>query len=139
MERRGTAGKLNLLNMATEGLKDFLEQLRPTPFLEVNNYDFKARWKLMMLIAKSICPGFTLGKYNTEIYENGLRYFSGDKKASILSIVACSFMGLQDQEKPYFLRSCRHLTKEALPEMDFNPSQLILSSMAYLIQVRNIL
>lgn len=60
---------------------DFLEQIRPKPYLVFKEYDFSQRFKSMIEIANIVCPGFELTEYNKNLYENGVRYMAGDPKS----------------------------------------------------------
>lgn len=58
--------------------QEFLDNIRPVPYLEQLEYDFKRRRKSLLIIAKTLCPSFVIDDDNRDIYENAIRYFAGD-------------------------------------------------------------
>jgi DNA replication protein DnaC len=63
-----------------EKREDFLASLRPANYLMYKNYDFAARWESLLMIATAMLPNFQIYDESRRIYENGIRYFSGDPK-----------------------------------------------------------
>jgi len=57
---------------------DFMSLITPKPYLDSKEYDFEKRFQSLVEIANSVCPGFEFTEYNQKLYENGVRYFSGD-------------------------------------------------------------
>ena len=60
---------------------DFLESLKPKPYLEFKEYNFTQRFSSMEKIAGVVCPGFELTEHNRNLYENGVRYMAGDPES----------------------------------------------------------
>jgi hypothetical protein len=56
----------------------FLNKIRPEPFLVTKEYDFQKRYESLLEIALTICPDFEIFAEEKKIYENAIRYFSGD-------------------------------------------------------------
>jgi len=56
----------------------FLDKIKPIPYLISKEYDFLKRYESLMEIALTICPGFKISDEEKKIYENAIRYFSGD-------------------------------------------------------------
>lgn len=58
--------------------EEFLKALEPKPYLLSNEYDFAKRIESFYLIAKTMIPGFDLSANEITLYENAIKYFSGD-------------------------------------------------------------
>ena len=56
----------------------FLNKIRPVPYLVTKEYDFQKRYESLLEIALTICPDFKISNEEKKIYENAIRYFSGD-------------------------------------------------------------
>lgn len=61
---------------------EFISKIIPRPRLVYQEYNFERRLDSLLRIAQRICPEFVLDKYNTEIYEQGCRYFAADPACS---------------------------------------------------------
>ena len=57
----------------------FMKEIKPTPYLKYQKYDFEKRLESFMRIAKTICPTFETTDEDREIYENTIRYFAADE------------------------------------------------------------
>lgn len=63
--------------METAG--EFLNEIKPVPYLVFNEYDPILRRDTFNRIAKAICPGFIINEENKEIYEETIKYFAADE------------------------------------------------------------
>jgi len=57
----------------------FLDLIKPKPYLIFRDYKFKARLDSFMVIAKTLCPDFSITDENREIYEETVKYFAADQ------------------------------------------------------------
>jgi hypothetical protein len=56
----------------------FLNKIKPEPYLVTNEYVFQKRYEFLIEIAVTICHEFKISGEEKKIYENAIRYFSGD-------------------------------------------------------------
>lgn len=59
--------------------KEFLEQIRPVPYLEYTEYDFDLRLDSFNRISRAVCPGFVFNEENREIFTETIKYFAADE------------------------------------------------------------
>ena len=58
--------------------QEFLDSIRPRPYLVYKDYNRDIRWGSMLEIAKTMYPDFNITPGEKKIYHNGLMYFAAD-------------------------------------------------------------
>ncbi|NLG02384.1 MAG: hypothetical protein GX567_00890 [Clostridia bacterium] len=58
--------------------QEFLDSIKPQPYLTYKDYNIDGRWGSFLEIAKAMYPDFNLTPEEEKIYRNGVMYFAGD-------------------------------------------------------------
>lgn len=61
--------------------EDFLNSIKPRPALVSNEYTYESRYSFMIEVAQKLCPEFEITDHNRKLYQEGLKYFSGDAES----------------------------------------------------------
>lgn len=102
------------------GKEDFLNQIKPKPYLISKEYDFKTRYESLMEIAPVICPGFEISNEQQSIYENAVKYFSGDASGEFDLRKGLYIYGRIGSGKTLFFKILNTLNRATGSGNDFN-------------------
>jgi len=100
--------------------EEFLNQIKPKPYLINKEYDFQKRYESLLEIAGVICPGFNISKEQQNIYENAVKYFSGDDSCEFDLKKGLYIYGRIGNGKTLFFKLLNTLNKAVWSGNDFN-------------------